>query len=136
MKSFTNTVETMDQKKGKKQTETTQSSSAVSSYPSMGDNMLRAASLNEQSTQASSLTGMSVSAKSSMSANFLNANQFKSFLFVTKTIATIFLIWVAFKVLSKMQSKRSIPQIMMGGNAPTVQNPIEISLDYSDFSEM
>jgi hypothetical protein len=141
MKSFTNTVETMDRKK-KKQESTASKSSGVSSLPSMGNNMLKAASMNEQSTQASSLTGMSLSAKSSMSANFLNAATFKSFLLVTKTIATIFLIWVAFKLLTKMQGKRGIPQIMMGGNnpaapvAPTIDNPVVISLDYSDFSDM
>jgi len=144
MKSFTNTVETMDRKK-KKQESTASKSSEVSSLPSMGNNMLKAASMNEQSTQASSLTGMSLSAKSSMSANFLNAATFKSFLLVTKTIATIFLIWVAFKLLTKMQGKRGIPQIMMGGNnpvapvapvAPTIDNPVVISLDYSDFSDM
>lgn len=136
MKSFTNTVETMDQKKKKQQST---KSSSVSSLGSLGNNMLKAASMNEQSTQASSLTGMSVSAKSSMSANFLNAATFKSFLLVTKTIATLFLIWVAFKVLSKMQGNRSIPQIMMGGKsnlAPATTGPLEISLDYSDFSDM
>lgn len=124
MKSFTNTVETMksDNKK----------SAAPSSGLSALGQTLRSASSNESATAASSMTGMSLSAKSSMSASFLSASQFKSVLLVTKTIATLFLIWVVYKLLTMTEgSKRqTIPQIMMGGTKPVV-----VSLDYSDFTE-
>jgi len=124
MKSFTNTVETMksDSKK----------SAASSSGLSALGQTLQSASTNESATAASSMTGMSLSAKSSMSASFLSASQFKSVLLVTKTIATLFLIWVVYKLLTMTEGskKPTIPQIMMGGTKPVV-----ISLDYSDFTE-
>ena len=126
MKSFTAaSVETMDQKGKKKATRS-------SSNPLI--NTLSAASTNESATAASSVTGMTLSAKSSMTASFLSASQFRSVLLVTKTVATLFLIWVVYKLLTmtqagmKKDSMRSIPAIMMGGN-----KPIEISLDYEDF---
>jgi hypothetical protein len=125
MKSFTNTVETM--KSDSKQ------SSGSSGLSALGQS-LQSASTNESATAASSMTGMSLSAKSSMSASFLSASQFKSVLLVTKTIATLFLIWVVYKLLTMTQNgsgkRPSIPQIMMGGGKPVV-----VSLDYDDFTE-
>ena len=125
MKSFTAaSVETMDQK-GKNKAK--RSSNPLTST-------LSAASSNESATAASSMTGMTLSAKSSMTASFLSASQFRSVLLVTKTVATLFLIWVVYKLLSmtqagmKKDNMKSIPAIMMGGN-----KPIEISLDYEDF---
>jgi len=125
MKSFTNTVETMksDSKKS--------SANSSSGLSALGQS-LQSASTNESATAASSMTGMSLSAKSSMSASFLSASQFKSVLLVTKTIATLFLIWVVYKLLTMTQGSRkpSIPQIMMGGS-----KPVEVSLDFDDFTE-
>jgi hypothetical protein len=134
MKSFTNTVETMDNKKKNKESNTL---NGLGSSIGSGD-MLRAESTNESATAASSLTGMSLSANSSISANFLSASQFKTVLLVTKTIAMIFLIWIVFKLLTGGSGSNSIPRIMMGGvKAPAgVQEPIEVSLDYGDFSEL
>ena len=126
MKSFTAaSVETMDQK-GKNKAKKRTSNPLTST--------LSAASSNESATAASSMTGMTLSAKSSMTASFLSASQFRSVLLVTKTVATLFLIWVVYKLLTmtqagmKKDSMRGIPAIMMGGN-----KPIEISLDYEDF---
>ena len=123
MKSFTNTVETMKSDEKKK--------SAGSSLSSLGQT-LQSASTNESATAASSVTGMSLSAKSSMSASFLSASQFKSVLLVTKTIATLFLIWVVYKLLTMTQGKGSsgMPKVMMGGD-----RPVEVSLDFGDFSD-
>ena len=127
MKSFTNTYETM---KG----DSKQTSAGSSSGLSALGQTLQSASTNESATAASSMTGMSLSAKSSMSASFLSASQFKSVLLVTKTIATLFLIWVVYKLLTMTQGgvgrRPSIPQAMMGGS-----KPLEVSLDYDDFTE-
>ena len=132
MKSFTNTVETMDNKK-----KNNKESSVVTG---MGTNdLLRAESSNESATAASSLTGMNLSANSSISANFLSASQFKTVLLVTKTIAMVFLIWIAFKLFAGGSMRgNSIPRIMMGGAAAAAAPaaPVVVSLDYDDFSEL
>ena len=107
MKSFTAaSVETMDQK-GKKKAKRT--SNPLTST-------LSAASSNESATAASSMTGMTLSAKSSMTASFLSASQFRSVLLVTKTVATLFLIWVVYKLLTMTQAgmkKDSMKSLVM-----------------------
>ena len=88
-------------------------------------------------TSASNVTGVTLSAKSSMSASFLSASQFKSLLFVSKLAAVVLVMWVMYKVMSVVQkgvqpqNKNTIPEIMMmGGNPP----PVELSLDFSEFN--
>ena len=87
-------------------------------------------------TSASNLTGVTLSANSSMSASFLSASQFKSLLFVSKLAAVVLVMFVMYKVMSVVQKKaqpksNSIPQIMMMGGKPSV----ELSLDFDEFSE-
>ena len=87
-------------------------------------------------TSASNVTGITLSAKSSMSASFLSASQFKSLLFVSKLAAVVLVMWVMFKAMSVVQkgvqpqNKNTIPEIMMMGG----QHPIELSLDFSEFN--
>lgn len=87
-------------------------------------------------TSASNLTGVTLSANSSMSASFLSASKFRSILFVSKLAAVVLVMWVMYKLMSVVQKgaqskNNSVPQIMMmGGN----QN-VELSLDFDEFSE-
>ena len=87
-------------------------------------------------TSASNVTGITLSAKSSMSASFLSASQFKSLLFVSKLAAVVLVMWVMFKAMSVVQktvqpqNESLIPEIMMMGG----QHPIELSLDFSEFN--
>ena len=87
-------------------------------------------------TSASNVTGVTLSAKSSMSASFLSASQFRSLLFVSKLAAVVLVMWVMYKLMSVVQKNvqpktNSIPQIMMMGGKPSV----ELSLDFDEFSE-
>jgi hypothetical protein len=87
-------------------------------------------------TSASNVTGVTLSAKSSMSASFLSASQFRSLLFVSKLAAVVLVMWVMYKLMSVVQKNvqpqnKSVPQIMMMGGKPS----IELSLDFDEFSE-